>query len=94
MALVLCHFEHIRCERRDFSHPNCLCLHLLVSLGAVIKEMPPGDGEHLSLCHAAHQTGQKKWVTGHGDNAVSVGWGGGHREGRLNGNGQGDQNIV
>lgn len=37
---------------------KCLCLHLLLSFGAVIKRIP-GDGEHLALCHAAHQTGLK-----------------------------------
>lgn len=37
---------------------KCLCLHLLVSFGAVIKGIHPVDGEHLSLCHE-HQTGLK-----------------------------------
>lgn len=41
------------------THTKCLCLHLLVSFGAVIKGIPPGDGEHITLCHAAHQTGLK-----------------------------------
>lgn len=56
--LVLYYFEHIQHERSDFCHPYEVSV--FTSFGifwCCNKRIYPDDGENLSVCNAAPQTG-------------------------------------